>query len=96
VALEEHVFGPAETDAHGAKSDRVPRCSGVSALVRTDIRAAASHHFISCWKLLNFSVCLAAALPSMRPATISDGAVFTRPAKTFPAVPSIDSHSPSL
>ena len=55
-------------------------CSGVSALVRTLMRVASEHHFISCWKFLNFSVALAAALPSMRPATISDGAVFTLPA----------------
>ena len=55
-------------------------CSGVSALVRTDIRVACAHHFISCWKLWNFSVALAASSPSTRPATISDGAVFTSPA----------------
>ena len=35
-------------------------CSGVSALVRTLMRVASEHHFISCWKFLNFSVCLAA------------------------------------
>ena len=52
-------------------------CSGVSALVRTDIRVASSHHFISCWKFLNFSVFFAASSPSIRPATISDGAVLT-------------------
>ena len=71
-------------------------CSGVSALVRTLIRAASSHHFMSCWKLLNFSVFFASSSPLISPATISDGAVFTLPAKTFPAVPSIDIQSPSL
>jgi hypothetical protein len=55
-------------------------CSGVSALVRTTMRVAAEHHFISCWKFLNFSVCCAAWSPLIRPATISDGAVFTWPA----------------
>ena len=71
-------------------------CSGVSALVRTLMRVACSHHFISCWKLLNFSVFFAASSPSSSPATISDGAVLTWPAKTLPAVPSIDIQSPSL
>ena len=55
-------------------------CSGVSALVRTPSRVAWSHHFISCWKFLNFSVFFAASSLSINPATISDGAVFTRPA----------------
>ena len=71
-------------------------CSGVSALVRTSILVASSHHFISCWKFRNFSVFLAARSSWIRPATISDGAVLTRPAYTFPAVPSIDIQSPSL
>jgi hypothetical protein len=55
-------------------------CSGVSALVRTTMRVASEHHFISCWKFLNFSVFLAASSPSINPATISDGAVLTWPA----------------
>ena len=55
-------------------------CSGVSALVRTLMRLACEHHFMSCWKCLNFSVFFAASSFEMRPATISDGAVFTWPA----------------
>ncbi len=70
--------------------------SGVSALVRTLIRLASEHHFINCWKCLNFSVFFAASSPLMRPATISDGAVLTCPAYTLPTVPSIDIQSPSL
>ena len=31
------------------------------------MRDASSHHFMSCWKLLNFSVFLAASSPLMRP-----------------------------
>ncbi len=71
-------------------------CFGSSAFVRTLMRVACAHHFMSCWKCLNFSVCCAPLSPWIRPATISDGAVFTSPAYTLPAVPSIDIQSPSL
>ena len=68
VALEEHVLGPAETDANGAKRDGVPRLFGRVGIGAHRHAGRVSHHFISCWKLLNFSVFLAAASPSTSPA----------------------------
>ena len=81
VALEEHVLGAGEADADGAERHRVR--ASAPACRRWCARSCASplaHHFISCWKFLNFSVACAASSPSMRPATISDGAVLTWPA----------------
>ena len=81
IAFEEHVLGAAQADADGAERDR--RSRPAPACRRWCGRSCASpveHHFISCWKFLNFSVFFAASSPSIRPATISDGAVLTWPA----------------
>ena len=55
-------------------------CAGESAFVHTSSLVAWEHHFMSCWKLLNFSVCFAAASLWSRPAMISEGAVLIWPA----------------
>ncbi len=55
-------------------------CSGLSALVRTPMRVACAHHFMSCWKLLNFSVFCAALSPLTMPVMISLGEVWIWPA----------------
>ena len=68
VALEEHVLGAAEADADGAERDRV-RASARACRrwCGRCMRVACAHHFISCWKFLNFSVFFAASSPWIRP-----------------------------
>ena len=81
VALEEHVLGAAQADADGAERDGVARLLrrvGVGAHATCGV--ALAHHFISCWKLLNFSVFFAASSPSSSPRRFRDGAVLTWPA----------------
>ena len=80
VALEEHVLGAAQADAAAPNATALAACSGVSALVRTLMRVASAHHFISCWKLLYFSVFFAVIVAVDQAGKISDGSVLTCPA----------------
>ena len=58
----------------GAERHRVGRLLGrVGIGAHVHCAYASEHHFISCWKFLNFSVFLAASFPSISPATISRG-----------------------
>ena len=95
-ALEEHVLGPAQPDARRAERDgvlRLLRRVGVGAHLHARRLVAPFQQLLEVLELLGR---LRGLVAFDQAGTISDGAVFTFPANTLPAVPSIDIQSPSL